>query len=123
MARNTIPSTVDPGTDTTLIGGAKWATAGATDDYEWAIEAGDLLFVVNLAATTPTFSIPMTTNSYGRGGTFTSPTIGQNTVYVKRFWRKTGWAQSDGMCWVDTTSDDLRFTIIRFSPAIRTAKE
>ena len=98
----------------TLVGNSLWATAAAADDYQWQVQIGDILVVTNLAASTPTYTIVRPENRFGRGADFTSGTVGQYVVKVHRFLDLDGWKQSaDGMIYVDTTSDDLRFVVIR----------
>jgi len=96
---------------------AGWTTADAANDYEWVWQPGDELYICNLTASSPTYTVVRPDNQYGRGADYTSPAIGLNEMRVFRPRTSDGWTQTDGKIQIDTTSNDLRFAVIRKQPA------
>ena len=118
MARTAIPIASIIARVANSITAAGWATADAANDYEWLMVPGDVLLVTNLAASAPTYTIVRPENLYGRGDDYTSGTIAQNSVVAHRFWTVDGWSQADGTVQIDTTSNDLRFVVLRPRPSL-----
>jgi hypothetical protein len=119
MARVSIPITeVKPRQANAVnASGTGWAFGQASSDYEWVWQPGDILVICNLAASTPTFTVVRPENRYGRGMDYTSPTIGQFAMRLFRPRTADGWVDaSTGKISIDTTSDDLRFAVLRPNP-------
>jgi hypothetical protein len=86
--------------------------------YQWRLQPGDLLFAThNVPATAYHFSIQRPDNEYGRGVTYNSPDVDNGDCKVFRFWRTQGWAQSDGMLYLDADNTAVRFCVVRCVPA------
>ena len=95
-------------------GAADMALTGAASStgYQYTSTGRELIFVYNSDTTVHTVTIHSVADPYGRSGDITSYSLSSGDHAVFGPFPLTGWKQSDGNVYIDSSSDLVKFSII-----------
>lgn len=113
MARTTLDPITLPGPWSTQPVAITWTAANTTDGNQFRATGDEMLLVRNTGATAASVTVVSTPDApFGRSGNMVM-NIPAGGMVVTQVFPLLGWQQPNGYIYIDTTSTNVEFAVIR----------
>lgn len=114
MARQELTATSAPGAYAGESAAVTMTAADTTDKEQFTLTGRELLLIHNTGGSPASWTATSVDDPFGRSEDITTEAIAAGAIHVYGPTRLEGWAQTDGKFYLEASSADVEFGIIRY---------